>query len=851
MINRFNRRKFLFGISAIALINTVVVTALIEKAIAGPGAIGNMQLGLNGVQYFNMVMPFINQWKAGGDIEITAGGLLRTTAIPPGVANSPWGVYIDANGDLLTGGLLPSNTTQYTRIIYSKNTDGPPVGFSRTGENWVLKWDGDPNCTIQVPLDSVVRVGARATGVWGDNTNNKLIRFIDFDTTNPPRNIRYCRADYEAFLDAGEVFSPDYTEQIKRGSGIVRFMNWSNTNDNRVNLSYASLPTEAYYSWGSRSTSTTGINGGMPVSLMWKFANKVRSHPWACIPAPFGIEKLCSVTAITQATTPVITAPGHTFINGDQVLPYLLGGMTKTATVTMTIASPCVVTWTGNDFAIGANIIFSGGTLPTGIVAGQSYYALGTGDSFQIARTPGGTAVNTSGSQSGTHTGEARLNRNKFTVQNVVAGVSFEIAGANTTTFSAYTSGGWFMTPFSLARMTTEMTAYATQFRDNLIPALTAIYEFSNEIWNAGAFDSFHLLAAQSHDFLDGSNVQIWGDDGNRMGGYFAAHFMKTVRDVYGVKNRTKWKGILPTQTVNTGITTAVLAGISRYITDQAPTLTLLDLFNDLAVTGYYGGQLVADAVQSNASNALSMATGTPGVFTKNFHGLANNQPVKFSTTGTLLSPLDTATIYYIVNAASNTFNVALVQGGTPINLTGTQSGVPTVTTAPEEWSLGVINTSISRFNSGLEATRYSYFNRIFGEDDFDSRWSGYPFSITKVIAFWTAQKTIADANGLGLTQYEGMYATDIAAGAYVSSPNFALYLEFYTQYAYAAENGNNTRIIADAFITAGGHHPAQYVDVAPVSHFGAFGGLPYIGAQSTRWDADVDFNNKSLGWRP
>jgi autotransporter-associated beta strand protein len=80
----------------------------------------------------------------------------------------------------------------------------------------------------------------------------------------------------------------------------------------------------------------------------------------------------------------------------------------KSSTVTMTIASPCVVTWSSHTMGNLSNvpIVFSTtGALPTGITAGTTYYAeYRDGSSFYISTTPGGTRVNTSGTQSGTHT---------------------------------------------------------------------------------------------------------------------------------------------------------------------------------------------------------------------------------------------------------------------------------------------------------------------------------------------------------------------------------------------------------------------------------------------------------------
>ena len=75
--------------------------------------------------------------------------------------------------------------------------------------------------------------------------------------------------------------------------------------------------------------------------------------------------------------------------------------------VTISIASPAVVTWDNHGHVAGAGIVFSTtGALPTGLVAGTRYYIISTGlasGSFQLSATIGGAAINTSGSQSGTH----------------------------------------------------------------------------------------------------------------------------------------------------------------------------------------------------------------------------------------------------------------------------------------------------------------------------------------------------------------------------------------------------------------------------------------------------------------
>ncbi|HEX5130245.1 MAG TPA: tail fiber protein [Usitatibacter sp.] len=84
----------------------------------------------------------------------------------------------------------------------------------------------------------------------------------------------------------------------------------------------------------------------------------------------------------------------------------LFAALVKSATATMTIASPCVVTWTGHGLQNNMPVKFTTtGALPTGLTAGRRYWIVNKAtDTFQVALTPGGTAINTSGSQSGTHT---------------------------------------------------------------------------------------------------------------------------------------------------------------------------------------------------------------------------------------------------------------------------------------------------------------------------------------------------------------------------------------------------------------------------------------------------------------
>lgn len=99
---------------------------------------------------------------------------------------------------------------------------------------------------------------------------------------------------------------------------------------------------------------------------------------------------------------------GTSYALGDKVIL-----TSATSTVTFSIASPCVVTWTAHGLADRTQIYFtSSGNLPSGIVSGTQYYVTNlTTNTFQLSPTLGGAALTTSGSQSGTHTAVAQIHK--------------------------------------------------------------------------------------------------------------------------------------------------------------------------------------------------------------------------------------------------------------------------------------------------------------------------------------------------------------------------------------------------------------------------------------------------------
>ncbi|MSQ20199.1 MAG: hypothetical protein EXR39_11765 [Betaproteobacteria bacterium] len=78
------------------------------------------------------------------------------------------------------------------------------------------------------------------------------------------------------------------------------------------------------------------------------------------------------------------------------------------------------------------------------------------------------------------------------------------------------------------------------------------------------------------------------------------------------------------------------------------------------------------------ATATVTISNASPGVVTWIAHGLANDDPVYFTTTGTLPTGLSVRTLYYTRNVAANTFGAPSAPDGAPINTSSAGSGTHT-----------------------------------------------------------------------------------------------------------------------------------------------------------------------------
>lgn len=97
----------------------------------------------------------------------------------------------------------------------------------------------------------------------------------------------------------------------------------------------------------------------------------------------------------------------------------------------------------------------------------------------------------------------------------------------------------------------------------------------------------------------------------------------------------------------------------------------------------------------------VTMTIASPGVITQTAHGKSNGDKVILSTTGALPTGLNAGDTYYVVSAATNTYQLAATPGGSPIATTGTQSGVHSASAVGDPTNLYLIALVMSAAEQG------------------------------------------------------------------------------------------------------------------------------------------------------
>lgn len=202
-----------------------------------------------------------------------------------------------------------------------------------------------------------------------------------------------------------------------------------------------------------------------------------------------GANKYVKIGPNTFGTNTNNSAPAGTI--GEFVVSNCPSG---TATVTITIAGPGVITWTGHPFIGVCPVVFTtSGALPTGLTSGTVVYTVPasiTANTFTVASSVAnalaGTAITTTGTQSGTQTGTSGATLATGVAKDV-SGISLTAGDWEVFAEPLFTGGGTTTVAYiaaSLSTTTGTISQLPTQFGQ--------IDGFGGAIFGAG-FGIYHV----------------------------------------------------------------------------------------------------------------------------------------------------------------------------------------------------------------------------------------------------------------------------------------------------------------------------------------------------------------------
>jgi len=163
----------------------MATAAIYNKAVGARYKKSNkipLQMGMVGPSDFMVYFPFINFWKTGqSNYSVTDGGTTYMAGIAPGktflnIFPSGYNIYFDDESNLISPSPASSSATLSRRIITWGSTLSDLGGYTLAGKNFVMKWDGHSVTfqgtlngsgilTVTSPTGGTLKVGDLITGV--------------------------------------------------------------------------------------------------------------------------------------------------------------------------------------------------------------------------------------------------------------------------------------------------------------------------------------------------------------------------------------------------------------------------------------------------------------------------------------------------------------------------------------------------------------------------------------------------------------------------------------------------------------------------------------------------------------
>lgn len=304
--------------------------------------------------FFGMVI--IQNGTTGG-YSITCGMNGTTVTILNGETAAVWSDGTNFHRVTQVGGGIGSTGSGEVVLATSPTLAGP-LGIGGSPSRYLDVFVGNSNPGANVPGHQLRIAGYQAgLELWNSGNNVNYYLAVDDNDSNK--------------LKMGQGYGPG---QLVDGQPIAPFYTYDTTSGTHV--------------WGGSEATWIGYGSGVASADLFDIYSTTNANCFGVI-MDGSVQNLTNLTHFAQA-----------------------------GTVTISIASPAVITWPNHGLTasnIQGVMFTTTGELPTGLTAGQVYWLVAssvTTDTFEVSASAGGDAINTSGSQSGTQS---------CTVQTIVA----------------------------------------------------------------------------------------------------------------------------------------------------------------------------------------------------------------------------------------------------------------------------------------------------------------------------------------------------------------------------------------------------------------------------------------------
>lgn len=404
-MQHISRRDFLLGASSALALSLNLQPAeafLMRGGLANGGFNGGKSQGQSGSPVSSPDYPFLN-YLHGGNTWQGTDAINNNQKIDPS--------WLAADGWPLASALQAHSTSGFGVFLGV----GIPPQSSYTGTNgnlrlvWTVTGAG-PSDTVQwgIGLMSVTPVSGSliSTGngtfsyVFTPSYNTGNSFNINLASLNGTAHVTsaalvFDGADYAAY-QAGKIFSTQFLTRLAQANfGVYRFMDWlGSTNVSNV-TTWAMRKTQSYVTWADdeyRANLSAGVTSGnsgndyaitVPGTYVWPGYTT-------------------GGAAVNKQTMHLRLNADSTFVNNSQADDGTGGNFT----LTITSLSPLTFNWPSNPLVNGNAVCLAtnqkGGDQILGTSPNQPYYVVGTsGDNFNLALTPGGSAISASSSGAG------------------------------------------------------------------------------------------------------------------------------------------------------------------------------------------------------------------------------------------------------------------------------------------------------------------------------------------------------------------------------------------------------------------------------------------------------------------